>query len=114
MSSTRFSGITVTCDAKWYNPNTDEVDGCPNMLTLAGNDRPANHGWGMVRVYDGYINANVIGDQNGWNNYDLCPEHYGEQMNFLGIQKHNIPTPSKDDDEWEALDAPVYDDRGTD
>ena len=48
--------------------------------------------WGLVRVFDNKHDPDCIGDQNGWNNYDLCPEHYLQFMvGILGIQAHNVP-----------------------
>lgn len=66
-----------------------DARGCVQMTDSTGG-RPS--GWGLVRVYDHKHDPNVIGDQNGWNNYDLCPSHYIAFMQTtLGIDPHNIP-----------------------
>jgi len=92
MSRTEFRGVTVACEAVDYDPIDNEAKTCQATITVSGiSDSPERHGWGIVRVYDGKHNAYVIGDQDGWNNFDLCPEHYEQQMAMLGIWKHNIP-----------------------
>ena len=95
MSRVRFHGVTVKCQGYdvW---DTMPAEPCQQTLTVAGSDRPEEHGWGIVAVYDGLYDSQTIGDQNGWNNYDLCPKHYREQMEFLGIGKGDIPTPPPD------------------
>lgn len=116
MTSVRFTGVTVECEAVWADED-GVPDVCTSKLTLAGNDRPANHGWGTVRVYTGkYDLSTTMADQNGWTNHDLCPEHYVQQMCFLGIEEHNISKPCDAEEEWEPTDEsdPIYDDRGTD
>lgn len=86
MTRQEFRGSTVTCD----------VNECLTTITLAGADRAESRGWGIVRIYDGKYDTNCIGDQNGWSNYDLCPAHYREQTEFLGIERV-VPEPHSDD-----------------
>lgn len=82
MSRQGWSGVTLTCNAK----------DCGTSESFWGGKKPEEAGWGIVRVYDEKIDRNVIGYENGWSNFDLCPECYKEQMGFLGIEPHNIPT----------------------
>lgn len=60
-----------------------------DFAQVSSSGRP--DGWGVVRVYDNKIHRDEIGDQNGWNNFDLCPTHYSVFMASLGIDAHNIP-----------------------
>lgn len=87
MSRTTFSGTTVTCEYVAFASGMT----CGHQITLAGSFTAEKRGWGIVRVYDGKHDLTLIGDQNGWNNYDLCPTHYSEIMQQLGVAKHNIP-----------------------
>lgn len=78
MSVQEVKSYLYKCDAR----------GCVQMKDSTGG-RP--QGWGVVRVYDNKFDHNVIGDQNGWNNYDLCPEHYHAVLKNMGIEAHNMP-----------------------
>ena len=62
--------------------------GC-NIFKASTGGRPQD--WGMVRIFDNKHDRTSIGDQNGWNNYDLCPEHYRAVLKNMGIEAHNIP-----------------------
>lgn len=67
---------------------TCDVKNC-GKFQVSKSGRPS--GWGLVRVYDNKHDPTCIGDQNGWNNFEMCVEHYTNFMISLGVEAHNIP-----------------------
>lgn len=46
--------------------------------------------WGIINVFDDKYHDDVIGDQNGRNNYVLCPSHYFPIMKILGLKTFHM------------------------
>jgi hypothetical protein len=84
MSKQEFGGVNVTCD----------IPLCDKFLKLDTNEvqtyYPTYSGWGLIRIYDGGFDGDYTGDPpngwNGWNNRDLCPVHYKQVMELLGVE----------------------------
>lgn len=72
----------ITCDAV----------GCTQVLQLRDGDRASDWGWGIVRLHDGWREPNSIGDQNGWNNFDLCRPHYRAILTIVDREPVSAPT----------------------
>jgi hypothetical protein len=66
-------------------------ENCNNILQITTGTL-SDYDWGIIRLFDNKVSPE-IGDQNGWNNYDLCSEHYISAMKSLGVQRHNITFP---------------------
>lgn len=78
MSRTEQSVTVLACD--WR--------GCRCKQQVLGTCiRIEDHGWGHVQLHDGIFHAEVIGDQNGWNSYEFCPEHIKELHTLIGAPR---------------------------